>query len=166
MPKQDIFIHQLSDVQTRRIGKKTRIWQFCVILEGAQIGEDCNICSHCFIESDVVVGNRVTLKSGVSLWDGLRIADDVFVGPNAVFANDRFPRSKQYQAKIPNTWIKQGVTIGANATIMPGITVGENAVIGACAVVTRDVPANAVVMGMPARIIRYLSADEMRGKDI
>ena len=159
------FIHPLSDVQSRNIGAGTRVWQFCVILEGAQIGEDCNICAHCFIENDVIIGNRVTIKNGVYLWNGLRVEDDVFIGSNATFTNDRFPRSKQYPEKFLNTVIKKGASIGANASILPGITVGENAMIGMGAVVTRDVPANVLVAGNPARVVRYLSADDVQGRD-
>lgn len=158
MPKPSI--HPLSDVQSESIGPGTRVWQFCVILEGAQIGEDCNICAHCFIENDVVIGNRVTLKCGVYLWDGLRVEDDVFIGPNAAFTNDRFPRSKKYPAEFPRTIIKKGASIGANASILPGITIGENAMVGAGAVVTRDVPPGAVVYGNPAAVKRYLKEED------
>ena len=154
------FIHPLSDVQTRHIGQNTRVWQFCVILEGAQIGDDCNICAHCLIESDVIIGNRVTLKCGVYLWDGLRVEDDVFIGPNATFTNDRLPRSKKYPAEFSRTIIKKGASIGAGASILPGITIGENAMVGAGAVVTRDVPPGAVVYGNPAAVKRYLKEED------
>lgn len=144
-------IHPLADVQANNIGEGTRIWQFCVIMPGAKIGAGCNICAHVLIENDVVVGDNVTVKSGVQLWDGMRIEDNVFIGPNATFTNDLFPRSKEpYQ--ILKTIIKAGATIGANATIIPGITVGEKAMVGAGAVVTKDVPANAIVVGNPAQI--------------
>lgn len=146
------MIHPLADVQSAQIGERTRIWQFCVVLQGAQIGEDCNICSHCFIENDVVVGDRVTIKSGVQLWDGLRIEDDVFIGPNATFTNDKHPRSQQYPEVFAQTVVKQGASIGANATILPGLVIGAGAMVGAGAVVTRDVPAGAVVIGNPAAI--------------
>jgi len=151
------FIHKLACVETKNIGSGTRIWAFAHILSGAVIGRDVNICDHTFIENDVIVGNRVTIKCGVYLWDGVRLEDDVFVGPNAAFTNDRFPRSRQYLDKFPETIIKQGASIGANATILPGITVGRNAMIGAGAVVTHDVPDNAVMVGNPARIIKYIS---------
>jgi UDP-3-O-[3-hydroxymyristoyl] glucosamine N-acyltransferase len=105
-------IHPLSDVQTRQIGEGSRIWQFVVILPGARIGADCNICAHCLIENDVVIGDRVTIKSGVQLWDGLRIEDDVFIGPNVTFTNDRFPRSKQYPDRFVTTLVKRGASIG------------------------------------------------------
>ena len=148
------MIHLLADVQTEQIGEGTRVWQFCVILSGAVIGRDCNICAQVLIEGDVVVGDRVTVKSGVQLWDGLRVADDVFIGPNATFANDNFPRSRQRPESFLPTVIHAGASIGANATILPGVTIGERAMVGAGAVVTRDVPAGTVVFGNPARVIR------------
>lgn len=147
------MIHSLSDVQSGQIGEGTSVWQFCVILQGAKIGRDCNICSHCFIENDVVIGDRVTIKNGVSVWDGLRIEDDVFVGPNATFANDRYPRSRNKQAKLEQVWVKKGASIGANATILPGVTIGENAIVGAGAVVTKDVEPDKVVCGNPATVL-------------
>lgn len=152
---QAAFIHPMADVQTRSLGKGTKIWQFCVVLPAAQIGSDCNVCSNCFIENDVILGDRVTVKCGVQLWDGLRVEDDVFIGPNATFTNDKYPRSKQYLETHPATVIKKGASIGANATILPGITVGENAIVGAGAVVTQDVPTNAIVKGVPAQITGY-----------
>ena len=150
-------IHPSSDLQAKVIGEGTRVWQYVVILPQAQIGADCNICSHCLIENDVIVGDRVTVKSGVQLWDGLRIADDVFIGPNVTFSNDRFPRSKQYPESFPQTLVKRGASIGANATILPGITIGEHAMIGAGSVVTKDVPDHALVLGNPARVVRFLN---------
>lgn len=148
-------IHELSDVQSNNIGRNTNIWQFCVVLPDARIGEDCNICAHCFIENDVVVGDRVTIKCGVQLWDGLRIEDDVFIGPNVTFTNDKYPRSKQYQDRVLPTVVKKGASIGANATILPGITIGEGAVVAGGAVVTHNVPENAIVKGVPAVITGY-----------
>ena len=146
-------IHPMSDVQSENIGAGTSIWQFCVVLPDAQIGSDCNVCSHCLVENDVLVGDRVTVKSGVQLWDGLRIGDDVFIGPNVTFTNDLRPRSKQYPDEFPQTIIRKGASIGANATILPGIEIGENAMIGAGAVVTQTVAPNTTVVGNPAREI-------------
>ena len=151
-----IFVHSLADVQSTEIGRRTKIWQFVVMLPRARIGSDCNICSHCFIENDVVIGDRVTVKNGVQIWDGLRIADDVFIGPNATFTNDKFPRSKKHQQKITTTEIEAGASIGAGAIVLPGIRIGRRAMIGAGAVVTRSVPANAIVVGNPARIVGYV----------
>ena len=150
-----IFTHELSDVQSSNIGAGTKVWQYVVVLEGAEIGENCNICSHCFIENDVVIGNRVTIKCGVQIWDGLRIEDDVFIGPNATFTNDLYPRSKQ-DFSLLQTTVKKGATVGANATILAGITIGRNAMVGAGAVVTKDVPPNVLVVGNPARILKKL----------
>lgn len=153
-----IFIHELSDVQNSRIGAGSKIWQYVVVLKNAVIGENCNICSHCLIENDVVIGNRVTVKSGVQIWDGITLEDDVFVGPNATFTNDNFPRSKVYPDTFNRTLVRKGASIGANATILSGITIGKNAMVGAGSVVTKDVPANSIVMGSPARITGYISS--------
>lgn len=159
------MIHPTSEVQSKNVGLGTRVWQFCVILEGARIGADCNICSHCFIENDVVVGDRVTVKCGVQLWDGLRVEDDVFIGPNVTFTNDKHPRSRQYPESFSVTSVKKGASIGANATILPGVTIGAGSMVGAGAVVTHDVPAGAVVVGNPARIVGYANVERLRGKD-
>lgn len=149
-------IHSLSDVNSSHIGFSTRIWQFVVILSGARIGSNCNVCSHCFIESDVIIGDRVTIKSGVQLWNGLRIEDDVFIGPNVTFTNDLFPRSKQYPEVFAETIVKSAASIGAGAVILPGITIGRRAMVGAGSVVTKSVPDGAVVLGNPAKIVRFL----------
>lgn len=145
------MIHNLADVQSTNIGKNTNIWQFCVVLKQAVIGDDCNICSHCFIENEVKIGNRVTVKCGVQIWDGITIEDDVFIGPNVTFCNDRYPKSRNKNWKLEGIKVKKGASIGANATILPGIVIGENAVVGAGSVVTHDVEANTIVMGNPAK---------------
>ncbi|MDK1080288.1 MAG: WxcM-like domain-containing protein [Anaerolineae bacterium] len=150
-------IHPKALVETNNIGKNTRVWAFVHILPGAQIGADCNLCDHVFIENEVVVGDRVTIKSGVQLWDGILVENDVFIGPNATFTNDPFPRSKQYPDTFAKTIIRKGASIGANATILPGITIGRNAMIGAGAVITKDIPPNAIVAGNPARIVNYVN---------
>lgn len=151
-------IHASAIVENgAEIGKGTRVWAFAHILPGARIGADCNICDGVFIENDVVIGDRVTIKCGVQVWDGVRIENEAFIGPNATFTNDLFPRSKEYPEKFQTTLIRSGASIGANATILPGITVGRNAMVGAGAVVTRDVPANATVVGNPAKIVGYVS---------
>lgn len=145
------MIHPLADVQSKNIGENTKIWQFCVVLPNAVIGDNCNICSHCFIENDVKIGNNVTIKCDVQIWDGMVIGDDVFIGANATFCNDRYPKSHNQNWKLEPVIIKRGASIGANATILPGITIGENAMIGAGAIVTKDVPDNAKVIGCPAK---------------
>lgn len=136
------MIHNLSDIQSKNIGKNTNIWQFCVVLPGAVIGDNCNICSHCFIENNVKIGNNVTIKCGVQLWDGIEIEDDVFIGPDVTFCNDRYPKSKNKNFKLEKIVIKKGASIGANSTILPGVIVGENTIIGASCKVLKDVPAN------------------------
>ncbi len=154
MPK----IHPLADVSSSDVGADTRIWQYSVIFFGAKIGNNCNICAHTLVEGDVVIGDNVTVKSGVFLWDGTRIEDGVFIGPNATFTNDPMPRSKVYPDSFQGITVKVGASIGANATLLPGITIGQNAMVGAGAVVISDVPPRAVVVGNPARIIRYLES--------
>lgn len=149
------FIHSHALVDGGAvIGARTRVWAFAHVLPGARIGNDCNICDGVFVENDVIVGDRVTVKCGVQLWDGVRLEDDVFVGPNATFTNDPFPRSCEHPEQFPVTTVKHGASIGANATILPGITIGERAMVGAGAVVTRDVPADTVVVGNPAKVLR------------
>lgn len=136
------MIHPLSDIQSKNIGEGTNIWQYCVILPDAKIGKNCNICSHCFIENDVVIGNNVTIKNGVYLYDGITIEDDVFIGPNATFCNDKYPKSKNKNFKLEPIIVKKGASIGANATILPGITIGENSLVGAGSIVTKNIAKN------------------------
>lgn len=150
-------IHPLADVKSTCIGENTRVWQFTVIFEKAEIGDNCNICAHTLIENDVVIGNNVTIKSGVFIWDGSRVEDDVFIGPNATFTNDVMPRSKVYPDAFKGIHVKKGASIGANSTILPGVIIGQYAMIGAGAVVTKNVPDRAVVVGNPAKIIRYIT---------
>lgn len=156
-----IFIHPLADVAECEIGDGTRVWQFVVVLKGARIGAGCNICAQTLIEGDVVMGDRVTVKSGVQIWNGSVIGDDVFIGPNATFSNDLYPRSKHYPNEFYGVTIQNGASIGANATLLPGVIIGEKALVGAGSVVTKDVPARAVVIGNPAKIIRYLENDSI-----
>jgi UDP-2-acetamido-3-amino-2,3-dideoxy-glucuronate N-acetyltransferase len=151
-----VQIHPQALVESSAIGAGTRVWAFAHVLPGARIGRDCNICDGVFIENDVVVGDRVTVKCGVQLWDGVRLGDDVFVGPNATFTNDPLPRSRQHPATFATTVVGAGASIGANATILPGLTIGAGAMIGAGAVVTGSVPPHAKVIGNPGRIIGYM----------
>ncbi len=157
------FLHPQAIVETPDIGTDTRIWAFAYVLAGARLGRDCSVCSHVFIEGDVVVGDRVTIKSGVQLWDGVRLGDDVCVGPNVTFTNDLFPRSKAPPDEFTPTTVEDGASIGANATILAGVTIGRGAMVGAGAVVTRSVPPHAVVTGNPARIVRYLASERTGG---
>lgn len=154
------FVHPNALCESENVGPGTRVWAFAHVLPGAVIGADCNICDGVFVENDVVVGDRVTVKCGVQLWDGVRLEDDVFVGPNATFTNDLFPRSREYPESFPQTVVGTGASIGANATILPGVRIGRRAMIGAGAVVTKDVPPNAVVVGNPARITGYSGAKQ------
>jgi UDP-2-acetamido-3-amino-2,3-dideoxy-glucuronate N-acetyltransferase len=157
------FIHPQAICESEAIGEGTRIWAFVHVLRGAVIGRDCNICDHVFIENDVVVGERVTVKSGVQLWDGLRIEDDVFIGPNATFSNDKYPKSKRYDRPLLRTHVGRGASIGAGATILPGVRIGAAAMVGAGSVVTHDVPARSIVSGNPARITGYVDATRRHG---
>ncbi len=165
------MIHPLSDVQSTHIGSGTRIWQFVVVLPGARIGSDCNINCHVFIENDVLIGDNVTVKAGVQLWDGLRIGNGVFIGPNATFVNDHIPRSRQYPEKFLNTVIGEGASVGANATILGGLKIGCGALIGAGSVLTKDAPPFTVWYGNPARQTGYIARDgclldmHLRAKD-
>ena len=154
------FIHPQALCESTSIGAETRIWAFAHVLPKAIIGKECNICDHVFIENEVSIGNRVTIKSGVQLWDGIEVEDDVFIGPNATFTNDRFPRSKVYPEQFLKIKLCKGSSIGANATILPGLTIGANAMVGAGAVVTKDVPPNTIVVGNPAKIVGYVDAQK------
>jgi acetyltransferase-like isoleucine patch superfamily enzyme len=163
-----LFLHVSSDLKNTcihpqalvdrgaQIGARSRVWAFAHVLPGAVVGEDCNICDHTFIEGKVRLGNRVTLKCGVYLWDGLVLEDDVFVGPAAVFTNDMRPRSKQYPDAFPTTLLSRGCSIGAGAIILPGVTIGAWSMVGAGSVVTRDVAPHSLVVGSPARFRAWI----------
>jgi UDP-2-acetamido-3-amino-2,3-dideoxy-glucuronate N-acetyltransferase len=157
------YVHPSAIVETKAIGAGTRIWAHTHILAGAVIGRDCNVCDLVFIENDVRIGDRVTVKSGVQLWDGVELHDDVFVGPNATFTNDPFPRSRAWRDAPVRTVVRAGASIGANATILPGVSVGREAMVGAGAVVTHDVPARAIVVGNPAAIVGYVDSHSETG---
>lgn len=163
------FIHPLADCQSQDIGEGTRIWQFCVVLPGARIGDHCNVCANVLVENDVCIGDHCTIKSGVQLWDGVSLADHVFVGPNATFTNDMVPRSQKAGFVPQKTIVETGATIGANSTIVTGVTIGAHAFIGAGSVVTKDVPPHTVWYGNPARQHGYITADgtllDMNRKD-
>lgn len=151
-------IHKLADVaDPAAVGEGTRVWQFVVIVKGAKVGANCNLCAHTFVEGDVVIGDNVTIKNGVYLWDGTRIEDNVFIGPNATFTNDVMPRSKVYPETYSGITVRRGASIGANATILPGVEIGEGAMVGAGTVVTKNVDPWTVVVGNPARVLRRIA---------
>jgi len=149
-----VFIHKTSDVQSSDIGDGTKVWQFSVVLKGAKIGRNCNICAQVFIENDVIIGDNVTVKCGVQLWDGLRVGNNVFIGSNSTFTNDKCPRKSHKEWTLLQTIIEDDVTIGANATILPGLRLGKGCFVGAGSVVTHDVPPASTVVGNPARIVK------------
>ena len=151
----DYFVHPNALCESDAIGAGTRVWAFAHVLPGARIGSDCNICDGVFVEGDAVIGDRTTIKCGVQVWDGVRLGNDVFVGPNATFSNDMFPRSRKRPERYVETVVEDGASIGANATLLPGVRIGRGAMIGAGAVITRSVPPNAIVVGNPARIVGY-----------
>lgn len=150
------MIHKLSDVQSANIGKGTNIWQFCVVLKNASIGEHCNINAGVFIENNVIIGNNVTIKSGVQIWDGITLEDNVFIGPNVTFTNDFLPRSKQYPNEFLQTIIKKGASIGANCTIVGGVSIGKYAMVGAGSVVTKEIGNQELWYGNPAKKKGYV----------
>ena len=150
------FAHPKALVDTAEIGEGSRVWAFSHVMKGARIGKNCNIGEHCFIEHGVEVGDDAVIKNGVSLWEGVKIGPKVFVGPNAVFTNDRIPRAKLYRQEYEGTIVREGASIGANATLLPRLEVGEYALVGAGSTVTGDVPPYAVVHGVPARVRKYI----------
>lgn len=149
------MIHSLSDCLSKNIGKNTNVWQYVVVLSEAVIGDNCNICAHSFIENEVKIGNGVTVKCGVYLWDGITIEDNVQIGPNVTFTNDKYPRAKK-TFELQRTLIKRNASIGAASTILGGVTIGENAMVGAGSLVTKDIPDNELWLGSPAKFIRKI----------
>ena len=153
------MIHPLADVQSKNIGEGTMIWQCCVVLKNATIGKNCNINCQVLIENDAIIGDHVTIKPGVQIWDGITLEDNVFIGPNATFTNDLFPKSKNKEFKLIKTLVKKGASIGANATILAGVTIGENALVGAGSVVTKNIPDNEIWVGNPAKFLKKNNND-------
>lgn len=153
----DYFKHEQAIVgEGAQIGEGTRIWAFANIQAGAVIGKECNICDGSFVEKGAVIGDHVTIKHHVEVFDGITIEDDVFVGSNVAFINDRYPRShRKDQWNLEKSIIKKGATIGSNSVILCGIIVGEYAVVGAGSVVTKNIPANTIVRGNPAKVQGY-----------
>jgi acetyltransferase-like isoleucine patch superfamily enzyme len=160
------MIHEKAEVQTKNIGANTFVWQNSIILSGAVIGDNCNINCHTFIENDVLIGNNVTIKSGVYLWDGIIIENNVFVGPNVTFTNDKYPKSKSYPDAFQKTILREFSSIGAGAIILGGLEIGSHALVGAGALVTKNVPSNSIVRGTPAKIVGYINKDGSKMKKI
>jgi acetyltransferase-like isoleucine patch superfamily enzyme len=160
------MIHPTADVKSKEIGYGTQVWQYSIVLEGARIGDNCNINCHVFIENDVIIGDNVTIKTGVQLWDGLRIEDEVFIGPNVTFTNDQRPRSKQYSDTFQKTFIKKKASIGGGSVVLGGVSIGKFAMVGAGAVVTKNVSERALVVGNPARIVGWLNNDGSKMESI
>lgn len=150
------MLHPTSEIKTKNIGEGTTVWQYCVILEGATIGKNCNINYNVFIENDVLIGDNVTIKPGVQLWDGMRVANNVFIGPNVTFVNDNYPRSKNYPKEFLQTLILEGASIGAGSIILGGLTIGKYALIGAGSIVTKNIPNHTLYFGNPARSQGYI----------
>ena len=155
------MIHPLADCMCKNIPESTNIWQFCVIFPNAKIGENCNVCSHCLIENEVVLGNNCTIKSGVQLWDGIELEDNVMIGANCTFTNDMYPRAKNKDWVQLPTKICRGESIGAGSTILPGLTIGSHAMIGAGSVVTKNIPKNTLWIGNPAQMKGYITKDNI-----
>ena len=147
--------HPTALVESDRIGEGTNVWAYAHVMKGAVVGHSCNIGDHAFVESGAVVGDEVTIKNGVAVWQYVTIENRVFLGPNCSLTNDNRPRSKREWTPVATT-IREGATIGANATIVCGCHIGRYAFVGAGAVVTRPVPDYAVVVGNPARVRGYV----------
>lgn len=156
----DVYVHPKGINDSERVGTGTRIWAYAHVMKGAVIGEHCNIGECSFVEAGAVLGSHVTVKNGVSVWDRVTTEDYVFLGPNAVLTNDPFPRSHPDYKGHPEKWLptllREGATVGANATIICGHTLGRWCFVGAGAVVTRDVPSHGLVVGSPARLIGWV----------
>ena len=157
-PDVSVFVHPNALCESDDVGAGTRVWAFAHVMAGSTVGEECNICDHAFIESGARIGDRVTVKNNVLVWDKVTVEDEVFLGPNVVFTNDLNPRVafKKSPEEFTPTLVRRGASIGANATIVCGVTIGEQAMIGAGSVVTRDVPAHALVVGNPARRVGWV----------
>ncbi|MHB8217435.1 MAG: acyltransferase [Candidatus Sulfotelmatobacter sp.] len=155
MSENAFFVHPQAIVETRDIGTGTRVWAFSHVMKDVRLGANCNVGEHCYLEAGVVIGDDVVIKNGVALWEGVVVENRAFLGPNCVFTNDLFPRSKVFNERI-RTSVREGASIGANATILCGIEIGRYSLIGAGSVVTRNVPDFALVTGNPARLRGYV----------
>lgn len=160
------MIHEKAEVQTKNIGANTFVWQHAIILSGAIIGDNCNINCHTFIENDVFISDKVTIKSGVYLWDGINIENNVFIGPNVTFTNDKYPKSKSYPEQFQKTIIREFASIGAGAIILGGVEIGKFALVGAGALITKNVPPFAIVIGNPAKVVGFINKDGSKMKKV
>lgn len=145
-----------------KLGTGVMIWNWTKVREGAVIGDDTNIGQSAYIDFDTKIGARCKIQNGVSVYHGVTIGNDVFLGPNATLTNDLVPRAHSTQWAITKTNINDGVSIGANATIVCGVTLGAHCMVAAGAVVTKDIPPHALVMGCPARIVDYVTISGKR----
>jgi acetyltransferase-like isoleucine patch superfamily enzyme len=155
-----VYVHPRGLCESDRVGPRTRIWAFAHVLPGAEVGADCNVGDHAFIEGGARLGDRVTVKNAVLVWDRVTVEDEVFLGPNMVFTNDLAPRVgfKKAPEQLVPTLVRRGATIGANATVVCGVTIGSHAFVAAGAVVVDDVADHALVAGNPARRIGWVCA--------
>ena len=158
MTSDGVFVHDRGLCESSEVGSGTRIWAFAHVMAGATVGQDCNICDHAFVEGGAVLGDRVTVKNAVQVWDKVTVGNDVFLGPNMIFTNDLRPRNrfKRTADEFLSTVVEDGVTIGANATIVCGTRLGHDCFVGAGSVVIADVPPYALVVGNPARQIGWV----------
>jgi len=151
------YVHPSAEIsESAKIGEGTRIWNQVQVREEATIGKNCSLGKDAYIDLNVKIGNNVKIQNGVSVYYGVIIEDDVFLGPHMTFTNDKFPRAFNSDWQICPTRVKKGASVGANATVLAGVTIGDYAMIGAGAVITKDVPSHALAAGIPARIIGFV----------
>jgi len=154
------FAHESAVIDAgAQIGEDTKIWHFCHISSGAQIGRGCSLGQNVFVADRVIIGDAVRIQNNVSVYEGVTIEDRVFLGPSVVFTNVKTPRAafpRRATESFTSTRVREGASIGANATVVCGVTIGAQALVGAGAVVTRDVAPHALVLGVPARHVGWV----------